>query len=136
MSEQDRPKAPVAGLVYGETIYWGTVISAVIAIIGSVVNFVTTSNHILPSALLSKIWQGQDVTRIWEDTVGARPDGHWYLDYMATGDGLATFGLAFGVFIVIPAIFGSAYVLFRDGDKFFASVAAVAGLITVGAMVA
>lgn len=136
MSEHDRPKAPVAGIVYGEIIYWGTVLSAVIALIGSVVNFVTQSNHIRPSVLLSKIWEGNDVDKIWTNTVGSAPDGHWYLDYLNTGDGLATFGLAFGVFIVIPAILGSAVVLYKEGSKFFGHVAVVAALITIGAMVA
>lgn len=132
----DHPAVSVAAVVYGDTVYWGTIMAAALTLVGEVLNFVTSSNHIAPSYLLSSIWQGKDVDNIWGKAVGAAPDGHWYLDYLATGDGLTTAGIALGVFVVIPAILASASVLYRQRQILFGTLAVVAALITVGAMYA
>ncbi|NIP71778.1 MAG: hypothetical protein GWO16_01515 [Gammaproteobacteria bacterium] len=132
----DRPAAPLAGVVYGDAVYWGTIAAAALTLIGEVLNFVTSRNYIAPSYLLSSIWQGKDVDNIWGKAVGAAPNGHWYLDHLGTGDGLTTAGIALGVFVVVPAILASAAVLYRQRQALFASLAVIAALVTIGAMIA
>lgn len=134
-SHEERPAIPRAGVVYGDTIYWITIIGTIITIIGSVVTFVTTNNYIDPAYLLSSIWEGQKVEDIWTGAVGAPPNGHWYLDHLTTGNGLTAFGIALGVFSVIPSILAAGWVLFKQGEKLFASLAAIAAIITIIAMV-
>ena len=130
-----KPKIPRAGIIYGDTVYWITIVSAFIVLAGSVLTFVTTDNYIDPAYLLSAIWEGKTVDEIWQGAVGQTPDGHWYLSEISTGNGLTAFGIAVGVFSVTPAIIGSAYALFKDQEYFFAGVAFLAAVITIMAMV-
>ncbi|MFA9461383.1 hypothetical protein [Thiohalorhabdus methylotrophus] len=127
------PEIPLSGILYGDIIYWGTIVSAIITLVGQVVSFVTQANHIPPSVMLSRIWEGQKVQAIWEDTVGTQPAGqHWYFDVLHTGDGLTQLGIAVGVFIVIPAILVSALVMFtKEKRPFFGTLATIAALITL-----
>lgn len=126
---------PLAGRVYGNIVYWGTVVSAILAIIGSVFSFVTKADYLHPSYIISSIWQENSVEQIWEGAVGHLPHGHWYLNHLASGSGLTELGLAFGVFIVIPAMIGSAFVMFKNKDTLFASLAIMATFITTISMV-
>lgn len=134
MSDQDRPVPPLSGIVYGDLIYWGTALGAVISIIGTVLAFVTKSNYVSPAAMITGIWQEKPYNEIWEEAVGSAPNGHWYLSRLGTGDGLACFGLSLGVFVVVPAMLASAYFLYKNGDVFFASLAVLATGITVVSM--
>lgn len=131
--EREQIKVPVSGVVYGDIIYWGTLAGSVIAIIGSVVTFVTEADYILPGYLLSAIWEGKTVDEIWA-VVGGIPDGHWYLSEIATGNGLTMFGIALGVFSVIPALLAAGVVLLREKRYLYGSLAVIAALITVAAM--
>ncbi|KPV39473.1 hypothetical protein AN478_09905 [Thiohalorhabdus denitrificans] len=133
-SNEQRPEIPFAGVVYGDTIYWGTILSAVVAVIGQVISFLTPDSKISPAILLSRIWEGEKVAGVWQGTGIDRPSGdHWYLSYLTTGEGLAMFGMALGVFVVIPAILASAWVMFtREKWPFFGVLAVIAALITVG----
>ncbi len=126
---------PLAGRVYGDIVYWGTVVSAILAIIGSIFSFVFKSEYLQPGYIISSIWQENSVEQIWEGAVGHLPHGHWYLDHLASGSGITEFGLAFGVFIVIPAMIGSALVLFKNENTLFASLAIMATFITTISMV-
>ena len=142
MSEQQnqgekRPEIPVSGIVYGDTIYWGTIASAIIAVIGQIVTFLTPGSAISPSILLSRIWDGKGVDGIWKGVGIERPaNEHWYFEQIATGEGLTMFGIALGVFVVIPALLASAWVLFtREGRPLFGTLAVIAALITIGSFV-
>jgi len=132
----DRPLVPRAGIIYGDIIYWGTIAGTFLVMIGSVVTFTTTNNFLDPAYMLSAILEGATVEEIWKGAEGVNqlPNGHWYLNQFSTGNGLTMAGIAIGVFSVTPAIFASAYALYKDGQKLFGSIAVVAGLITVYAM--
>ena len=130
----DAPVVPLAGVVYGDMIYWGTIAASVLTLLGQTINFVTTHNYMSPNYLLSAIWQGKSVEEIWVEGAGALPQGHWYLAHLSTGDGLTTAGLALGVFTVIPAIAGAAVVLLRQREYLYASLAVIAGAFTTLAL--
>ncbi|NOZ53243.1 MAG: hypothetical protein GXP08_08885 [Gammaproteobacteria bacterium] len=133
--EDDRPVVPIAGIVYGDIIYWGTITATFIVIAGSVMTFVTDNNYIDPSYLLSSIWEGRTVEQIWTDAVGAQPNGHWYLSQLFTGNGLMAGGIALGVFSVIPGILGAAFMLFKEKQFLFGSLAVIAAVIIMTAIV-
>ena len=126
----DKPVVPIAGIVYGDIIYWGTIAATLLVIIGSIITFTTHNNYIDPNYLLSSIWEGKNVEEIWKGAVGQQPDGHWYLPVLTTGNGLTAGGLALGVFCVIPGIIGSAVILFRNKDYLFGGLAIIAAIIT------
>jgi len=134
MNQQDRPEISKAGIVYGDLVYWTTIVASVIVLLGSIITFVTDANYIDPTYLLASIWEGETVAAIWEGAVGSRPDGHWYMAKLATGNGLTAAGIALGVFSIVPAIIGSGIMLLRDRKPLFAVLAFVAALITIGSM--
>ena len=125
---------PLAGKVYGDIVYWGTVTATIFTILGSIFSFVAKNDILSPSYVLSSIWQQQSVEQIWMGSVGHLPHGHWYMQHLTTGNGITEFGLAFCVFIVIPAMIGSGLILFRERSHLFASLAMTAALITTISM--
>jgi hypothetical protein len=131
-----RSRIPISGVVYGDIIYWATILASVLVLVGTVETFVSSINTIPPAYLLSSVIEGKSVAQIWQGTsFGAIPHGHWYLDILPTGEGLTTAGLALGVFGVIPGIFASAYFLWRSHNVFFAWLAVISGLITITSMI-
>ena len=136
MHDQDtKPTPSLAGIVYGEIVYWGTLLGTVISVIGTVICFVTKANYISPTHMISSIWLEKSVNEIWTGAVGFQPNEHWYLGKITTGDGLTCFGLAMGVFVVIPAMLASAILLCKDKNVFFGSLALLATVITIVSMV-
>ncbi|MCF8086048.1 MAG: hypothetical protein K9J48_04065 [Desulfohalobiaceae bacterium] len=128
-------RPPLAGRVYGDIVYWGTVAATILTIIGQVVTFVSKSTFMTPSYVLSSIWQQESVEQIWKGAIGHLPQGHWYLKHLGTGPGITEMSLAFGVFIVIPALVGSGLILFRERNRLFGSLAVTAAVITTVSMV-
>jgi hypothetical protein len=126
----DRPKPPLAALIYGEIVYWGVLLGSVIAIIGSVLAFMGDS-FVPASYWLSAVWKGESVAQTWEGATGSLPMGHWYLSHLTTGDSLTALGLSLGVFAVVPAIFLSAAVLFKEGERLYGALALVGGLVVM-----
>jgi len=129
--EQNKLKAPFAGLVYGQIIYWGVMLGSVIVMIGSIISFVTRDNYVPVSYWLSTVWKGEPPLQIWKGITGSLPMGHWYFSHLTTGDGMTAFGISLSVFSVVPALFLSSAVLFKEGDKLYGSLALVAGLIVL-----
>lgn len=126
-----KPKPPLSAFVYGEIVYWGTIVGAIIVIIGFVIAFLTQANVMDPGYVFSAIWEGKTSTEIWQKAAGSLPRGHWYIRELAKGDGLTMFGLALGIFAVIPAMLGSAIFLIKDKYHFFGVLAIIGGIITL-----
>ena len=126
----ERPKPPLAALIYGEIVYWGVLLGSVIAIVGSVLAFLG-DNFVPVSYWLSAIWQGKSVAQTWEGATGSLPMGHWYLPHLTTGDGLTALGLSLGVFAVVPALFLSAAVLFKEGERLYGLLALAGGVVVM-----
>ena len=101
----DKLKAPFAGLVYGQIVYWGVMLGSLIVIVGSIVAFITRDNFVPVSYWLSSVWEGKSPSQIWTGITGSLPKGHWYFCHLMTGDGLTAFGISLAVFPVVPALF-------------------------------
>jgi len=50
---------------------------------------------------------------------------------LANGDALVAFGISLGVFSVIPALLGSAIVLFKEKNRLYGSLALIAAIIVI-----
>ena len=133
-NDTSRPVAPLSGRVYGDIVYWGTVVGTIIAIFGTIYSFLSKDEYLSTSKTISGIWQQKSVETIWQETVGHLPQGHWYLNHLTEGSGITEFGLAFGVFTVIPAMIASAVVLFKEKQNLFGVLAIIATLITTVSM--
>ena len=124
-------KAPLAGLVYGQIVYWGVMLGALIVMIGSIVSFITRDNFVPVSYWLSEVWKGDSPSQIWQGISGALPMGHWYFSHLTTGDGLTALGISLSVFSVVPALFISSAVLFKEGDKLYGVLTLICGVIVL-----
>jgi hypothetical protein len=128
---QEKLKAPFAGLVYGQIIYWGVMLGSLVVMIGSMVAFLTRDNYVPVSYWLSSVWKGESPLQLWKGITGSLPMGHWYFAHLTTGDGLSAFGISMAVFSVVPALFLSSAVLFKEGDKLYGSMALICGIIVL-----
>ncbi len=90
------------GLVFGEVIYWMTLLGSVLAMVGLVLTYATGASGTDPTAMLSGVWSGQSVAEIWRSASNSQPQGHWYFEQLGTGQGLTAAGIALGVFSVVP----------------------------------
>lgn len=124
-------KAPLAGLVYGQIIYWGVMLGSLIVTVGSVISFTTTDNFVPVSYWLSSVWKGDSPSEIWQGISGSLPMGHWYFSHLSTGDGLTAMGISLAVFSVVPALFLSSAILFKEGDKLYGLLALICGMIVL-----
>ncbi|MBU0515410.1 MAG: hypothetical protein KJ621_11615 [Proteobacteria bacterium] len=122
----EKPKMPVAQLVYGEIVYWLVVVSAIICMIGPLVALFNIENNLLnPHYLFSSIWAGKSADQVWllngPDFFeghfwlvnfffgeGGFQGGHFWLRQFTFGDGLTQFGLVMGCAVAMPALIGAA----------------------------
>tara|TARA_E500000178_G_C16804204_1_gene653873 strand:- start:190 stop:624 length:435 start_codon:yes stop_codon:yes gene_type:complete len=135
MTKQKKPPVPLSGIIYGEIVYWITIFSAVIVILGTVKTFLEPDSSLPPAYILEAVLSGQSVSSIWVGTeIGGVPEAHWYFSFMSSGEGLTTAGLALGVFSIIPATIVTSLFLWRSRNEFFAGLALAAAIITVTSM--
>ena len=127
----DKLKVPSAGLVYGQIVYWGVMIGSLIVMVGSILAFLTRDNFVPVSYWLSSVWKGESTSQIWQEITGSVPVGHWYFSHLTTGDGLTALGISLAVFSVVPGLFLSSAVLFKEGDRLYGSLALVCGVIVL-----
>ena len=64
-----------------------------------------------------------------------KPLNHWYLSHLCEGDGLATLGIAIGVFSGIPALIVAALALFRRRLLAFGTMALITTLVIIVSMI-
>ncbi len=122
----EKPKMPVAQIVYGEIVYWLVVVAAIICMVGPLLALINVDNNLLnPHYLFSSIWAGKPAPQVWlldgPDFLEGRywlvkfflgeggfPGGHFWLRNLTTGDGLTQFGLVLGCAVAMPALIGAA----------------------------
>jgi uncharacterized membrane protein len=126
----EKPKPPIAGIIYGEIVYWGVLLGSLIVIVGSMLAFFG-DNFVPVSYWISSIWKGETVLQTWQGVTGALPNGHWYLSRLTTGDGLSAFGISLGVFSVVPALLLSSVALFREKEWLYGALAMVGCVVVM-----
>jgi hypothetical protein len=105
MDMVQKPEIPKAQIVYGAIVYWITIVSCLICMIGPVLSVANPENNVLnPYKLLNAIFQGKDTQTIWQEVGGGFPGGHFYLKKLTYGDGFTQFGLALGCSVALWAL--------------------------------
>lgn len=130
MKKEDKPKAPLAGMVYGGIIYWGVLAGSIIVIVGSILSFLG-DNFVPVSYWLSTVWKGESPSQIWGGATGSLPMGNWYLSQLTTGDGLTALGISLATFSVVPALFLSSAILIKEGERLYGVLGLIAGLVVL-----
>lgn len=99
MNDVQQPDMPRAQRIYGEIIYWMTIVACLICMIGPAISVASPEKNILnPYKLYNTIFEGKTSQEVWKDVGGGFPGGHFYLDrqYLGYGDAVTQFGLALG----------------------------------------
>ena len=137
MRDPRKHPVPISGVVYGEIIYWLTVGSSFVVLLGTIISFIETQSLVSSAYILKSVFTGKSVEEIWLGSdISQIPDIKFYLTRFNFGESITILGIAFGVFSVIPAVFCASYFLWRSRNPVFAISAVFAGIITIFSMLA
>ena len=137
MNTEKAPEMPKSALIYGTIVYWVTILSCIICMIGPVISVAFPKNNVLdPYKLFNAIFQGKNAATIWQEVGGGFPGGHFYFKYLTYGDGITQLGLAFGCSVALWALLASAVEFAKDRVYLYVGlslwVALLVGLSMVG----
>ena len=122
---------PISGVIFGQTIYWLTIFSSFLVILGTIISFVEKDSLIPTGQLFQSIINGKNVEEIWHGMDFSHPpDMVFFLTNPTIGESITIIGIAIGVSSVVPATFLSAYFLKKSRNPVFAFLAMLAGLLT------
>jgi hypothetical protein len=106
---------PRAQIVYGEIVYWVTIVSAIICMVGPVIAMSSPEDNVLnPHFLFASIFEGKSAETIWNEVGGGFPGGHFYLDHFTSGDGFTQLGLALGCSVALWALIAAAFLYLKE----------------------
>lgn len=133
MNAEQTPKMPRAQIVYGAIVYWVTILSCIVCMIGPVLSVASPDNNILnPYKLFNAIFEGKDAQTVWQEGGGKFPGGHFYLKNLTLGDGFTQLGLAMGCSVALWALIAAAIAYATDRIYFYVVLAIwVAGLVAL-----
>ena len=133
MTAKELPKMPRAQIVYGNIVYWVTILSCILCMIGPVISVASPDNNVLnPYKLFSAIFEGKDAQTVWREVGGDFPGGHFYLKHLTYGDGFTQLGLALGCSVALWALLAAAVAYAADKIYFYVILAIwVAGLVAL-----
>lgn len=115
MSTEKAPEMPKSALIYGSIVYWVTIASCIICMIGPVIAVAFPEKNVMnPYKLFNAIFAGKSPEAIWNEVGGGFPGGHFYLKYLTYGDGFTQLGLAFGCSVALWALLVSAVEFTKD----------------------
>ena len=115
MNMVQKPEMPKAQIVYGAIVYWITIVSCLICMVGPVISVANPENNVLnPYKLFNAIFQGKDTQTVWQEVGGEFPGGHFYLKNLTYGDGFTQFGLALGCSVALWALVVAAIAYARE----------------------
>jgi len=135
-STVEAPKMPRANTVYGNIVYWVTIASCIICMIGPVISVAYPENNTLnPYKLFNAIFEGKDAKTVWEEVGGGFPGGHFYLKNFTQGDGFTQFGLALGCSVALWALIATAVAYFADRNYLYVTLSIWVGIMVALSMV-
>ncbi len=115
MNVQDTPKMPRAQNVYGAIVYWVTILSCLICMVGPVISVASPEKNVMnPYKLFNAIFEGKNAQEVWQEVGGEFPGGHFYLTKFFYGDGFTQFGLALGCSVALWALIATAVAYASD----------------------
>jgi hypothetical protein len=124
MGAEEAPLMPRAQTVYGEIVYWVTIVACIICMIGPVISVAFPDNNVLdPYRLFSAIFEGKSPQEVWQSVGGEFPGGHFYLKRLTYGDGFTQLGLALGCSVALWALLAAAFFYLTEKIYFYVILA-------------
>lgn len=130
MDNENIPKPPREGIVYGEIAYWILFVGVFIAVIGLVI-YLMSPGYVDKTSLLDHLWQGDNCNTIWKVAGGVSQPPPWYACFglLTKGDMLALLGIAIGCLAAMFGIWGAAIQLIRSRVKLYIIFAVIIALV-------
>ena len=130
--ENEHPKPPVAGVIYGNICYWIVLVGILVAIVGMIMYF-TSDGYFNQEILLDGLWGGEVVEDIWANAAGVEdvPHGHWYLStsLLSNGDVVAMLGIAICCVAAVVGMWGALVGTVRSRERLYAILALIIAVI-------
>ena len=130
--ENERPKPPIAGVIYGTICYWIVVVGILVAIVGMSMYFVS-GGCLDTEILLDSLWERKVVEEVWAEAscIGEVPEGHWYLnlDLLSHGDVIAMVGVAIICGAAVVGMWGAFVGTVRSRERLYAVLALIIAVI-------
>ena len=124
MNTEQLPTIRRAPRVYGEIVYWVTILACILCMIGPVISVASPEKNILnPYKLFSAIFEGKDAQTIWQEAGEGFPGGHFYLTHLTYGDGFTQLGLALGCSVALWALIATAFCFLVEKTYFYVILA-------------
>ncbi len=117
----EKPKMPLAQRVFGESVYWLCIVSAIICMVGPVITLLFVQANVgNPHYIFASIFNGNTAEVVWEEAAGQFPGGHFWLHNITAGDGFTQLGLVIGCASALPALIATALVMiFKKKERSF-----------------
>jgi hypothetical protein len=131
------PKPLLAGVIYGEVVYWFMLTSIIIAVTGLAIYIGSGGGYFNSANLLTYLWQGSDCLTIWKEVGNTGQPLAWYscLGMLAKGDMLAVLGLVLTGFAAVVGMWGAFLGMLRSGSRLYALFAfVIAAVLSLSAM--
>jgi hypothetical protein len=122
----------VAGIIYGETVFWIMLGSMGIAVAGLVI-YLTSGGYFNSSVLLSQLWQGSDCLTIWKEVGNVGQPLPWYSCFgmLGQGDMLAVLGLVGAGVAAVVGVWGVFFGMLRSRSRIYSTFAFTIGVILI-----
>lgn len=135
---EERPRPPLAGIVYGDFAYWIALAGMVIGIIGIILYLGEMNQFVDAKLFLSQLWSAKTAPEIWKMATGKLIHGHWYLHKLSYSDGLAMLGVGICCLSAVFGMWASCITMLtgkgKIGTLFFILAAVVTVILTLSAL--
>jgi hypothetical protein len=119
----EKRNIPLAQIIYGDIVYWITVVAAIICMLGPVIGMIWVDDNLLNlHYLFAAVLAGKSTEEVWNESGEGFPGGHFWYQNILSGDGLTQFGLALGCSVAFWALLAAAFVYFRTRAFLYAGL--------------
>lgn len=120
MTKKNIPAVPTSQIIYGDIVYWITILACIICMIGPFIAMLNPENNVInPHFLFAAIFEGKSAAEVWQAGGKEFPGGHFYLDYLTKGDGITQLGLALGCSVGLWGLLASAGAFAKEKNYLF-----------------
>ena len=126
----------LAGIIYGEIVFWVMLIGMAIAVVG-LIFYLTSGGYFNSVSLLNSLWQGADSLTIWNQVGNVSQPLPWYscFSMLGKGDMLAVLGLVCTGVAAIFGVWGAFFGMLRNRSLIYMGFAlTIAAILTLAAM--
>jgi len=134
MPEEKGPKPLLSGVIYGECVYWISIIGMLIGIIGMVLYFFGGKHFFDAETVISGLLSGKSATVIWQEAAGRESlHGHWYLHQLSYSDAIAMLGIGICCLSAVVGVWGAflGMVIKKERPYFYWIFALILGILLI-----